>query len=237
MGFLTRLAALLLAILSACAATDLPESTTDIESATTVADWSAFTLGPNDLVHLTVFGQPGYSLPPTGVRVAPDGTLAVPMLGSVSVAGKSADQVRQLVEASLAEYLREPAVTVAVMEYSSRRFYLFGEIKQPGPIPMDRPISALEGLAMGGGFQPGANRETVVLMRRHGDDDVEVIPFNAETPGPDGLVQVRPDDFLFVGKAGVGVFTESVQPYLEGAGYTISQVASLALAYDRLYNE
>lgn len=233
-GNLLRLLACL--ALAACAATDLPESTTDVDTRSTVPDRSAFTLGPNDLLYVSVFGQPEYSPPPQGVRVAPDGTLSLPLLGSVRVEGKSPAELSQVVEAGLTEYLLEPSVSVAVLEYASRRYFVFGEVKEPGPKIMDRPVSALEALAMGAGFNPGANRERVVIMRRHGEKDVEVIGFNGETPGPDGLVQVRPDDFVFVGKAGVGVFSESIQPYLQGAGYTMSQVASVALAYDRLYN-
>jgi polysaccharide export outer membrane protein len=223
-------------VLAACAATDLPESTTDVDTRSTVPDRSLFTLGPNDLLYVAVFGQPEASPPPTGVRVAPDGTLSLPLVGTVEVEGRSPDELRQVIEAGLTRYLREPSVSVAVMEYASRRYFVFGEVKDPGPKVMDRPVSALEALAMGGGFKAGANRERVVIMRRHGDSDVEVIPFNGETPGPDGLVQVRPDDFVFIGQAGVGVFSESIQPYLQGAGYTMSQIASVALAYDRLYN-
>jgi polysaccharide export outer membrane protein len=222
-----------LALLGGCAATDLPRATTDLDTRSTVADWSAFTLGPNDLVTVDVFGAPQYGSSPRGVRIAPDGTLALPLLGSVPVGGRTALEVASAVEAGLSEYLAEPRVSVAVVEYSSRRFYLFGEVKQPGPVPMDRPITALEALAMGGGWQPGANREHVVIVRTHGEE-VEVIEFDGATPGPDGLVQVRPDDFLFVGKAGVGVFSESMMPYLQGLGMTASQLASLVLVTDKL---
>jgi protein involved in polysaccharide export with SLBB domain len=225
-----------LLFLAACAATELPSPTTDINSATTVADWSAFTIGPNDLVHISVLGQPDYSPPAVGVRVAPDGTLSLPALGSVAVAGKSAAEVASFVEAGLKKYLLEPSVSVAVLEQSSRRFYVFGDVNTPGPFVMDRPITALEALAHGGGLVSGANGESVVIIRAHGED-IEVIPFNAETPGPDGLVQVLPDDFVFVSKAGVGVFSESVLPYLQGIGFTVTQVSSVALAYDRIYND
>lgn len=225
-----------LLLLTACAATDLPTATTDINSATTVADWSAFTIGPNDLIHISVFGQPEYSPPGVGVRVAPDGTLSLPALGSVSVAGMSAAEVASVVEAGLKKYLLEPSVSVTVLELSSRRFFVFGDVNTPGPFVMDRPITALEALAHGGGLVSGANGESVVIIRAHGED-IEVIPFNAETPGPDGLVQVLPDDFVFVSKAGVGVFSESVLPYLQGIGFTVTQVSSVALAYDRIYND
>ena len=225
-------------LLGACRATSLPESTTDVDTRSTVADWTDFTLGPNDLVHVAVFGKPDYSTHPAGQRVGPDGTLSLPLLGAVQVAGMSAAEVATAVEAGLTEYLREPSVSVGIMEYASRRFYLFGEVKQPGPVPMDRPLTGLEALAMGGGWETGANRERVVIVRAHperGDgDEVEVITFNGATPGPDGLVQVRPGDFLFVGKAGVGVFSESILPYLQGIGMSVGQAANAIYTLDRL---
>jgi hypothetical protein len=90
---------------------------------------------------------------------------------------------------------------------------------------------------VGGGLLPGANRLRSFLIRRRGVGEMEVIAFNAETPGPDGLVQVRSGDVLFVQKSGVGTFSENVVPYLQGMGLTMSQIASLALAYDRLYTD
>ena len=218
----------------ACSAPPLPESTTEASTATTAVDWSAFTLGPNDRIQVSVFGQPEFSTPPGGVRVGPEGTLGIPLLGDVSVLGKTASEVRATLETGLKEYLVEPAVTVSVLEYSSRRFHLLGEVRSAGPVAMDRPLTALEALSMGGGVLPGARLTPVVILRRQGEEDVEVIAFNAETPGPDGLIQVRPDDVLFVSKSGVGVFRESALPYLQGIGFTLSQVASVALAYDRL---
>ena len=141
-------------------APDLPQSTTDTSTASMVVDWSAFTLGPNDLVHVAVFGQPDFATPPAGSRVSPDGTLSLPLIGAVAVAGMSTAEAGEAIEASLAEYLHEPSATVSLIEYSSRRFYVFGEVVEPGPVSMDRPITALEALSMGAGLKPTANGET-----------------------------------------------------------------------------
>jgi polysaccharide export outer membrane protein len=224
-------------LLAACAAPPLPQSTTASVSASTEVDWSDFTLGPNDLIQVAVYGQPELTSPPTGVRIAPDGTLSLSLTGPIAVAGLTPGAAAKTIEGALAAHLLRPAVSVSVVEYTSRRFYLFGEVKNTGPFPMDRPITALEALSMGGGILVGANREEVVIIRRHGAEDIEVIAFNAQTPGPDGLVQVRSEDLVFVQKSGVGSFAESVLPYMQGTGFTLSQIASLALAYDRLYNE
>ncbi len=222
-----------LALLASCAAVPLPESTTDVASISTEPDWSVFRLGPGDRVHLAVYGQPEFSSPETGVRVAPDGSLSVPLLGAVPVEGKTTEEVRGVIEAGLETYLVEPSVTVWVVEYTSRRFHLLGEFEAPGPYVMDRPLTALEAVSMGQGIKAGGNREQVVILRRHGGEEIEVIPFNVRVPGADGLVQILPEDIVFVSKSGVGRFSEKVLPYLQGIGYSLSQATSLALVLER----
>ncbi len=220
--------------LAACRSVPLPKSTIDVDTSSTSADWNAFALGPNDLVYFALLGQGELELPETGLRISPDGTLSLPLVGAVPVAGKSVEDARQAIEAGFQSYYHEPAVMLSVIELASRRFYLLGDVKQPGPVPMDRPLSALEALSFGGGFLPGANRKYVSILRKHGEAEVEVLRFNARKPGADGLVQVRPDDVIFISKSGVGVFSESVMPYLQGLGYSISQLAALAIAYDNV---
>ncbi|MCH2110901.1 MAG: polysaccharide export protein, partial [Polyangiaceae bacterium] len=215
----------------------LPQSTTTETTVSTTVDWSDFTLGPNDLIQVAVFGQPELSSPPTGVRVATDGTLSLPLTGPISIGGMTTGDAAKAIESALATYLQRPAVSVSVVEYISRRFYIFGEVKNTGPFPMDRPITALEALSMSGGLLPSANSTQAVIIRRVGSEDVEVFAFNAETPGLDGLAQVRSEDFIFVQKSGAGSFSESVLPYLQGVGFTLSQLASFALAFDRISND
>ncbi len=227
----------LVVFVAACSAPAAPRSTTDRDTASFAPDRGAFTLGPNDLVHVSVFGQPDFTPPATGVRVAPDGTLSLPLLGAVPVEGLSAEEARRTIEAGLERYLKAPSVSVSVLEHASRRFFLFGEVQEPGPYPMDGPLTALEALSFGGGFASGAKRDRVALIRPHGEGELEVLTFNARTPGPDGLVQVLPGDFLFVSQSGAGRFSADVLPYLQGFGFTLSQLSALALAYDRLYND
>ncbi len=64
-----------------------------------------------------------------------------------------------------------------------------------------------------------------------------MIPFNMDTPGADGMVQIRAGDMVFIPRTGADRFQEEATPYLQGIGLTLAQIASLAPAYDRLYNE
>lgn len=96
---------------------------------------------------------------------------------------------------------------------------------------MDRPLSALEALSEGEQILPGANREQVTLLRRHGEE-VEVHLFNAETPDAEGLVQVVPGDLIFVSRTGTWRFTEDALPILQALGYTASQITAIHVMMD-----
>ena len=130
----------------------------------------------------------------------------MPLAGIIQAAGKTPNELAVTIKEALRNHLKRPEVSVGVVEYSSRRYYLFGEINTTGPFAMDRPLTALEALSAGGGLLPGANRGQAVIIRRDGKGGVEVHRFNALVPSADGLVQVRADDFLFVQKSGVGTF-------------------------------
>jgi polysaccharide export outer membrane protein len=207
----------------------LPQSSPGSDSIPTGLDWSEFVLGPNDLVRIVVLGQPELSSPLSGIagiagtRIAPDGTINMPLAGVIPATGKTPNELAETITKALGGYLKRPEVSVAVVEYSSRRYYIFGEVKKTGPFTMDRPITALEALSAGGGILPGANRGQAVIIRRDGKGGVDVFRFNALIPSADGLIQVRADDFLFVQKSGVGTFVEEVAPYLNALGFIASE--------------
>jgi capsular exopolysaccharide synthesis family protein len=94
----------------------------------TEPDWSSFTLGPNDLAQVTVYGQPELTSEPTGVRIAPDGTLSLSLTDPIAIAGLTPSAAAKTIEGALAAYIQRPSVSVSVVEYTSRRFYLFGEV-------------------------------------------------------------------------------------------------------------
>jgi len=202
-----------------------------VDTTSRVADWSLLTLGPNDVLDVRVHRRPEVSSPEDGTRVSPEGAISLPLIGEVEVEGRAVSEVRALLEEAFGEYFRNPSVAVSVLEYQSKRFYLFGQLKRTGPVSMDRPLSALEALSEGEQLLPGANREQVTLIRRHGEE-IEVHLFNAQTPDAEGLVQVVPEDLIFVSRTGTGRFTEEALPILQGLGYTASQISSIFVLTD-----
>jgi protein involved in polysaccharide export with SLBB domain len=192
-------------------------------------------LGPGDLVSVQVFLHPENSSPETGLRIDAEGRIDLPLLGPIVLAGLSPDEARAKLVTELGRYLREPQVSFNVLQLGGRRFYIFGEMERPGAFSLDRPLTALQALTSAGGFRPGADRKHVALLRGT-REHLEVYFFDGATPGPDGLVTVQPDDFLFVRLSGAGTFRDQLLPIVQSIVPPITGLASLIVVADQLNN-
>jgi polysaccharide export outer membrane protein len=121
----------------------------------------AYRVGPGDSLLLAVYGHPELSIASyagagvaggraAGFVIDNDGTIQFPLIGSVHVAGKTSEELRDFLEKQLATFLREPRVTVQVTFNGSIRYYLLGQFSQPGLKYSDRPLRLMEAIALGG---------------------------------------------------------------------------------------
>jgi polysaccharide export outer membrane protein len=122
----------------------------------------AYRVGPGDTVMVAVYGHPELSIAQyAGMTYAPsgrlaglvvdnDGTVQLPLVGSIQVAGKTTNELRGYLEEQLAVYVKEPKVTVQVVFTGSIRYYLLGQFAEPGLKYSDRPLRLLEALSLGG---------------------------------------------------------------------------------------
>jgi polysaccharide export outer membrane protein len=191
------------------------------------------TLASDDVLRVVVYGHPELSSPEEGTRIDYEGNVSLPLVGAVRVAGGTVTAATSALEEAASRVLRRPSVAVSVIEYAPRTFTLLGEVQQTGRFDLDRPLTALSALSLGGGFREGADREQVALLRVE-NDELSVHFFDAATPGPDGYVPVRPDDVLFVRLSGAGTFREQMMPYLQGISSPLGALASLIVVTDRL---
>ena len=207
---------LALGALSACTA-PAPEGDESLSTVSVAREDGFLTLGAGDLVVVDVLRHPELSTSEEGQRIDPQGKLYLPMVGAVDVAGLTLGELNRELAEAYRLYMHEPVVTASILAYASRTFHLLGNLTHPGTKTMERPLNALEALAQGGPFRPGADRESAFLLRPHGDR-LEVHRFNAATPGVDGLVQVLPGDILFVRQKGTQDLQEDLVPILAAFG-------------------
>jgi polysaccharide export outer membrane protein len=125
-------------------------------------------VGSGDVLRVTVFGQPDLS---AEVGVNDKGFLTLPLIGGVDVNGLTTSEISAKVADGLrkGQYLKNPEVSVEVVQLRSQMVSVLGEVSRPGRYPIPGHMSVLELLATAGGLTVQAD-QTVTLLRRKNDN-------------------------------------------------------------------
>jgi polysaccharide export outer membrane protein len=108
-----------------------------------------YPLGPGDKLQLKVYNVEGMD---QTVVVDPAGYLTFPVLDKVLVKGLTLNQLQQRFEELLAKYVKDPQVSVQLIEYGSRYVNVLGEVGNPGRIPLKGAYRVLDAVSQAGGF-------------------------------------------------------------------------------------
>src|SRR5262249_23951735 len=120
-----------------------------------------YKLGANDRLRITVFGQPTltgeYTLDGTGV-------LAFPLIGNLRASGMTTEQLQKTIATKLSpDYLVNPSVSAEVV--TRRPFFIIGEVQKPGNYPYVPDMTALNAVAMAGGFTYRVRKNDYYIKR------------------------------------------------------------------------
>ena len=87
-------------------------------------------LKSGDRIRLTVVGFPDMS----GEQIIfSDGTIQLPMVGSISITGLSPGSASEAITTALTPYVRRPQISIVLLALSPLRVNVIGEVLQPGP--------------------------------------------------------------------------------------------------------
>jgi len=162
---------LLLPLLAGCAAQPKPTSALvpapqgERAPATTAKPdlRKEYRLGPDDLVRIEVFQVAGLS---RRIRVNSSGEIALPLVGSLPVAGLTVNEVEEQIRAKLGErYLQNPQVSVSVEEFTSQRVVVDGAVRSPGVYPLTGQMTLLQLFALADGPAEYADIHQVRIFR------------------------------------------------------------------------
>jgi polysaccharide export outer membrane protein len=100
-----------------------------------------------------------------GTKVKPDGQLYLPDLAPIEAAGRTVIEVQDAIREALKRFNKQPFVSVDVLTYVSQKYFILGEVMQPGVAPVDGETSLIEALAKAGGFSKLADVEQAFVVR------------------------------------------------------------------------
>lgn len=163
---------------------------------------AAYILGITDVVSVSVWRNQDLSI---SVPVRPDGMISVPLIGDVKAAGVSPESLAQSIEAELAEYIREPQVSVIVTSMGSNEFKdrvrVTGAVSQPMSVPYRDGMTVLDMLLSAGGATPFASLNNSMLYRTM-NGEVVAIPVRLDDVLTKGDIETNysllPGDILAV---------------------------------------
>ena len=90
---------------------------------------NTYLLGPGDVINLNFLNNPELN---TQVVVSPDGSITLPLVGSIIVNDLSLDKAKILIQEKLSQNLIVPEVQITIVDYKSIRVSLIGEVQKPG---------------------------------------------------------------------------------------------------------
>ena len=175
----------------------------DALAQTPAGDYRMETLGPGDMVRVSVFRNPDLT---TEARISERGTIAFPLIGEVPVNGLSPTQAGTRIGDKLKQgkYVVNPEVTVSLMQVNSRQVSVLGNVNKPGRYPLDSSTGKLTDLlALAGGIAPtGSDQVTIVSTRDGKTTKTEIdLPGMIRAGDLARNVEVLPGDTIFVNRA------------------------------------
>jgi polysaccharide biosynthesis/export protein len=130
-----------------------------------------YRIQPSDVIEVQYRYTPEYN---HTAAIQPDGFAALQVVGDVKVAGLTVDEAAAAIAHKAGERLQNPEVTVTLKEFIKPFFTVAGEVNHPGRFDLRGRVSAVEGIAISGGFKESSKKTTVILLRQTGADTAEV---------------------------------------------------------------
>jgi polysaccharide export outer membrane protein len=119
-------------------------------------------VGPGDVIEVAAPGVKELAFVTT--RVSGDGTISLPIIGTVRAGGRTEDEVRQDIRTRLGSIMYDPQVSVFVREYRSRKIAVIGAVLKAGLYEPATPTDTIfDMIAMARGPAPDASRGVVFI--------------------------------------------------------------------------
>jgi polysaccharide export outer membrane protein len=124
-----------------------------------------YKLGPEDQIKVSVWENAQLTL---DLVVRPDGKISMPLIQDVTAEGHTASELATQIQQKLTAFIKDPQVSVIVLQINAPKFYVIGNVVRPGTYPLRGETSVLQALSLAGGFTQFASLKSIKLIRNTG---------------------------------------------------------------------
>ncbi len=136
------------------------------------------------------------------VSVAPDGKIAARGVGYFDAAGKTVQELDDILTSAYNRILNGPNITVFIREHGGQHCFVAGHVKQPGMYPVEKGLSVYRAVTAAGGPLNGARMSSVVLIRGDAQKNILAARLDIRQRNLKSLLQndrpVRAYDIVYV---------------------------------------
>ena len=190
-------------------------------------DWStqlrSYVLGPGDRLSIEVLGIAEAS---RGVLIDASGRISLPLAGDLMAAGKTPAELSAEITRLLAQnHVRNPQVTVNIVEAVSQVVTVDGEVDEPGLYPIVGNMTLMRAIARAKGATEFARLRHVVVFRTVQEQPMAVLyDLRAIRSGVYPDPQIYANDVVVVGESQARrIFRDIIQ----GTGLIMTPIIAL----------
>jgi polysaccharide biosynthesis/export protein len=174
------------------------DSTFSTEMPANLNEQAEFTVGPGDILLVTVFKEVEVS---GEVQVRGDCRITINLVKDLEVCGLTPTQIGDLITEKLSKFYTAPDVTVTLRQLNSRKVYFIGQVRRPGAMLLNGPMTVAQAINDAGGLTDFANAKKVVIQREENGKTVRKI-FNyadyLKGKNSTGNILLKPGDTIIV---------------------------------------
>jgi polysaccharide export outer membrane protein len=136
---------------------------------------TGYKVGPDDILKIKSYPP---NILPDSTAVRPDGTIVLPLVGTVAVKGLTVYQISDRIRSLMSRDFKRPWVEVSVGEYHSMTVRIFGQVAMPtngrasgtGEYPLKEKTKILDFITNIGGLDKSADFQNIVVLRKDGTE-------------------------------------------------------------------
>lgn len=187
-----RLFAISLLFVPTCAMTGLGQTcASELERLKVPTVLRDCVLAPGDAVYIAIKREDWWR--PTTIRQ--DGKITLPLIGDVQAANSTPAQLEATITHLLSAYANHPKVTVALVDNIRKKYFVEGEVSQPGEFPLDARVTVLDAITKAAGLKRAANGNRITVIR--GDVSIK-LKYKRLLKHPEENILVQNGDHILV---------------------------------------